>query len=662
MVELTPNKEMMQKQLEAIFQNATEGLVEIAYTSESSALNHAKLFDCGDIESIVDFAHSINSKDGHNVYFSPALRKVDTPKNVRAKDNDFHSTYCLFADFDDEGGLENAKKKYTEFQLEPPFGVITGKTPHPRGHIYYPLEEPVSDPTLMKELNTLLAEHLGGDPSITNPSRVMRLAGTIAYPKKKNRVPEMTEVFFPPNRRSTFEVIEIQNKFRKKQNTTVPPDTIKNRFTNRINIEKALEASRQNGAWHYNMRSAIAAMVGSGYDEDTIREMCAPYCEHGGHDPDLEPLINGAKQKFTPPAPHNGLEDTSEYVTAKSLSMVEVPERKWLIDEWIPEGTLTSLYGEGGTGKSLLIQQLAASVASGKKWCGLDINEGNNKVLGVFAEDDITELHRRQHFIEKNIDTGFLRTGMENLYLWSRVGLNNILCSFDQSGLPIENEFFTRLRQAIIDVQPRLLIVDTAADTFAGNENSRSEVNYFCKAILGSFCKEFGTTVILLAHPSLTGINTGSGLSGSTSWNNAVRSRLYLAKSKDNDVQRVLTRMKSNYASAGEDHKIDLFFHEGSLLVLEELPEDTRKQVDVDILKDRILDIISVAEAEGKPIKWGHSGAGLVSQLVKTLAAFYDEPIKKTRVKMVVEELIDDDEIGRYKDNHKNSWFARCSN
>jgi len=48
--------------------------------------------------------------------------------------------------------------------------------------------------------------------------------------------------------------------------------------------------------------------------------------------------------------------------------------------------------------------------------------------------------------------------------------------------------------------------------------------------------------------------------------------------------------------------------------------------------------------------------------LVKTLAAFYDEPIKKTRVKMVVEELIDDDEIGRYKDNHKNSWFARCSN
>lgn len=33
--------------------------------------------------------------------------------------------------------------------------------------------------------------------------------------------------------------------------------------------------------------------------------------------------------------------------------------------------------------------------------------------------------------------------------------------------------------------------------------------------------------LVLITHPSLTGINTGSGLSGSTQWHNAVRARFF---------------------------------------------------------------------------------------------------------------------------------------
>ena len=35
-------------------------------------------------------------------------------------------------------------------------------------------------------------------------------------------------------------------------------------------------------------------------------------------------------------------------------------------------------------------------------------------------------------------------------------------------------------------------------------------------------------TVLISAHPSLTGINTGTGLSGSTAWHNSVRARAYM--------------------------------------------------------------------------------------------------------------------------------------
>ena len=63
---------------------------------------------------------------------------------------------------------------------------------------------------------------------------------------------------------------------------------------------------------------------------------------------------------------------------------------------------------------------------------------------------------------------------------------------------------------------------------------------------------------IVLAHPSLSGLDRGSGTSGSTAWHNAVRSRLFLTRpepvdgfSLDPDL-RVLKTVKSNYARAGE--------------------------------------------------------------------------------------------------------------
>ena len=67
-----------------------------------------------------------------------------------------------------------------------------------------------------------------------------------------------------------------------------------------------------------------------------------------------------------------------------------------------------------------------------------------------------------------------------------------------------------------------------------------------------------GSAVLLVAHPSLTGMSKGSGLSGSTSWNNSVRSRLYLDRIKDGDHEpdpnrRRLTVLKANYGPAGAE-------------------------------------------------------------------------------------------------------------
>jgi RecA-family ATPase len=64
------------------------------------------------------------------------------------------------------------------------------------------------------------------------------------------------------------------------------------------------------------------------------------------------------------------------------------------------------------------------------------------------------------------------------------------------------------------------------ADMFSGDENSRPQSRQFI-GLLKRLARKHDCAFLLLAHPSLTGLNTGSGMSGSTGWNNAVRSRLY---------------------------------------------------------------------------------------------------------------------------------------
>ena len=42
----------------------------------------------------------------------------------------------------------------------------------------------------------------------------------------------------------------------------------------------------------------------------------------------------------------------------------DIPKREWLIENLIPHGTVTLLSGDGGFGKSLLMQQLCTAVAT----------------------------------------------------------------------------------------------------------------------------------------------------------------------------------------------------------------------------------------------------------------------------------------------------------
>jgi RecA-family ATPase len=111
---------------------------------------------------------------------------------------------------------------------------------------------------------------------------------------------------------------------------------------------------------------------------------------------------------------------------------------------------------------------------------------------------------------------------------------------------------FERLYKEAVQKQPKLITLDTVSDVFVGNENDRTEVRQFV-ALLRRLAIDSNAGVLVLSHPSLTGINSGTGLSGSTGWHNSVRARMYLRPAVTEDGEdpdpglRQLEFLKNNY-------------------------------------------------------------------------------------------------------------------
>jgi RecA-family ATPase len=286
----------------------------------------------------------------------------------------------------------------------------------------------------------------------------------------------------------------------------------------------------------------------------------------------------------------------------------EPKKREWIVPDWIPKGVVSSLSGDGGMGKTLLAQQLLYATGLGGKWLGIDVPAVRG--LGVFCEDDEDELHRRHNAIKADLGHA-VGNPFTDTWIWPRVGHDNLLVTFDKDGKPLVSPFFALIMKHVLEKRLGLLVLDTIADLFGGNEIIRAQVNYFIKATCGAFIKQakdagFVLTVILLSHPSQAGRNSGSGESGSTAWNNAVRARLYLTRPEDGlPEQRVLTRKKSNYSASGDDVKIDLLWADGVLKCA-----SSSNVVAVKSIENQITHLVAAAWDNGRPYH-GKNGDGL---------------------------------------------------
>jgi RecA-family ATPase len=256
-------------------------------------------------------------------------------------------------------------------------------------------------------------------------------------------------------------------------------------------------------------------------------------------------------EHFTP-LPDDAEATSSLFFSASDLEGREAPARDWIVPYLVPNSTVTLFSGDGGTGKSLLSLQLAVAVASGGNWLGFDLAQGAAVFLS--AEDDQDEIHRRLQDVTHAAGVAWGDLG--GLKLASLAGEDALLAA-PRSGSLTKTPLLDRLDTYLSATKPRIAILDTSADLYGGDEINRAQVRQFIGMLRGLAIRH-ACAVVLLSHPSVAGMDSGSGISGSTAWNNSVRSRLYLERVKVDKVEcdpnaRRLSSKKSNYGPVGPE-------------------------------------------------------------------------------------------------------------
>lgn len=409
---LRPNRDDILAHLEALFGRAMKGEIEIAWSeTDTGAVKHAQLFPPDDLDAIADFAVDLNAKAGVNVYVGMATRLANTPPFGRTDDADYATTYAVAADLDDAGGVEQARSIYEKINLRPSFVVVTGEHPHPRAQLWFSLEDPFANAAIHREIQTGLAALFHSDDKIVNPGRIMRVAGTIAWPKKPGRVTELTAFYpasgaeYPVARLRKIAQDAIADAPGKAGESGLGLDAYKPG----LDIAEQLARLQQPGEWHDAALRVTASLVGKGLPDEAIYAM-APAMTMPGYTVEqtlsqLRVMVRGARAKnFTPeiaaPQPEPVTEAEREAIAPalftpwQEINPALIPRIKFVYSDFYAAGYTSLTVAPPKVGKSLLALAEAVDIASGKGFLS-GVPRDPQVVVYYNAEDDQNVINAR---------------------------------------------------------------------------------------------------------------------------------------------------------------------------------------------------------------------------------------------------------------------------
>lgn len=405
---LKPNTDAMYDGLSFWFKECYRGKLEIGWRCpDTKKLNRFKRFQLEDIEELVIFAAEINAQPGANMYF-----RVCTLKDLPGPTTDEHFWLAPGAHVDHDDSASVARLKSHPLHIKPAFLIVTGREPAIRAQSFWPISEGTSAEDLIRRFNKNLATHFHGDPAVVNPTRLMRMPGSIAWPVKPGRTKaEVTELLWASDDRPkryplhaidqhTRDIGEPSTPLINTMSSTEPSVRLRTEpapeqpsagwqpidtGATGVTVSVLINQIGQPHLWHQSVLRLVASWVNRGYSDAEIMLM-APAITMSGYSlkqtrEELAAMIRGAREKWGLPNvdPMSG---EAEKARSKTLPLIYFEDVKVNLDaadfveNVISEGAMSVVYGESNCGKTFFMSDLALHVAAGMMWNGRAVEQG----------------------------------------------------------------------------------------------------------------------------------------------------------------------------------------------------------------------------------------------------------------------------------------------
>lgn len=268
------------------------------------------------------------------------------------------------------------------------------------------------------------------------------------------------------------------------------------------------------------------------------------------------------------------------------------PPPRWVWDGYLPAGEVALLGAHGGTGKSTIALMLAVAVAAGRPLFGVATEPG--PVLFASLEDGAHVVRHRLATICQQWNVA--PEELANLRIVDGTANPELFESMGRDG-GSTTRTYAELQELARGCA--LVIADNASDAYGGDEIQRRPVRGFIRA-LGLIAKANDCAVLLLAH-----VDKGTsrkeridteGYSGSTAWNNSVRSRLFMARGNDGALE--LSHQKSNHGKLREP--LRLFWPDGGLPQVDSAPTGVVAHIADSVNTKALLKLIAEFSERGE--------------------------------------------------------------
>jgi hypothetical protein len=530
---VTPNTAEIRHDLEYMVARwgelSTPAVFEIRAFKEGAQPQTAK-FAPDWIDDAVEWCESMNGL-GYNIY---AVRNpIRHDVTGSASDADILASFFLWADCDDQNSAQNVRRfdgpKYSA-------AIVTGKTPETRVHIYWQLEDPITDLSAWRDMQQRIAAHFNSDSTVVNPSRIMRVGGTVSYPAKhkveRGYAKEVTTIRTQyDDDREPVTLDQMGRVFAAAPapaQNTLRIDT--GGFEAPLDRERMAIQAMQGNDWHNAIIRLVASYVSKGLADPEIHALTQPLTLAGYTAEDtareVQTAIDGARAKGWTPEPKY-----AEPPAIATTSEAQPAGLEWfddiqpvLADSYIIKGvlaqeTMSVVYGPSNSGKTFFALDVAYHAAIGAQWrnkrvCQTAVlylaAEGGrgvaNRIAALRAETGVCE-----------VPFALRRAGMD--LLQSEADLNTVLT--------LAQEVKARAPDA-----PLMIVIDTLSRVMAGgDENSAADMTALIRNI--DALRAATQAHIMLVHH--TGKDTARGARGHSSLRAATDTEIEVQTTDDED-------------------------------------------------------------------------------------------------------------------------------